>query len=127
MLKIPKMLILVGGHPKILPIPFHESTKSGRILSEILTRNNLDHQRILIIDLWRNRQEEEQGIISEYLKSSLSNDRDYIVISLGKHVYNCMQKAGIDCRYLPHPASRRRKDVFKLESGICDIVEMELV
>lgn len=78
------------------------------------------------MDLWKTDQEEKDGII--YI-NTLAEIRSAIisgckVIALGKHVYNSIKKAdlmlGQDVEYLPHPASRRKIDLERLENGLID-------
>lgn len=109
-------IILVGGHPKNYAYPFHEQTRSGQILRRILDRNHLIG-KFVIIDLWQTELEEAKGELSDFQIKFLKNKNNK-VIALGKWVYNCMKKYQIECEYLPHPASRRGKDIEKLEVGL---------
>lgn len=111
-------LLLVGGYPKGHAEPFHPDTVSGSRLHKWIEKYNLD---VILYDLWNDREQEVEGELSE---ANLLFVRQFIwmngdnVIALGQHVYKCMTKAGLKCKYLPHPASRSKTALFTLLEGL---------
>ena len=115
---MPKLL-LIGGYPKGFRRPFHPSTKSGKILHDILKRNNIKAE---LIDLWNNKSEEKKGsVLPKKIDAILGyKDNGFTIIALGKYVHNCISRQMKSCtiHYLPHPAARRSEHIRKLESGL---------
>ena len=114
---MPKLL-LIGGYPKGFAEPFHPATKSGRILRDILRRNNIEAE---FLDLWNNENEEKKSEIrsNKIVEILEFKENGFEIIALGKHVHNCISRqSNIPIRYLPHPASRKTKDRRKLEAGL---------
>lgn len=112
-------LLLIGGYPKGFTESFHPATKSGRILRDILKRNNIEAK---LLDLWNTESEEKKGHIqpNKIIEVLGYKDKGFTIIALGKHVHNCISKQfkNIPIQYLPHPASRRIEDLHKLEIGL---------
>lgn len=110
-------LLLIGGYPKGYSKPFDERTLSGKRLRAILRRNNLNP---IIIDLWKNELQEKKGEIpiSTYWTVEDYIRMGYRVIALGKWVFKCLNNHFYEVEYLPHPASRRKIDLEKLERGL---------
>lgn len=110
-------IILVGGHPKGFDEPFHPKTASGRILRKIVQELKMSP---VFFDLWKNQQEEDSRIISEeIIKKLLKYEKSgYQIISLGRYIEKALSDNNINSYYLPHPASRDRKYVDILRSGL---------
>lgn len=111
-------LLLIGGFPKGHNIPFHPSTLSGKRLRKIVEKKN--GLNVKYYDLWNNEREEQDGQIS-YAKANEIGSYQFAgwrVIALGKHVWSCLKRHSIRAEYLPHPASRHKSDLQKLEDGL---------
>lgn len=110
-------LLLIGGYPKGYHVPFHPDTLSGKRLWKIL---NEYKGTIKLMDLWNNEREEQDGQVSYVVANEIGGHiwTGWRVIALGRHVWNCLQKHSVDVEYLPHPASRRKKDLQKLKRGL---------
>jgi len=110
-------MTIVGGYPKGHDIPFHPSTHSGRMLRTILDRIGRDP---VIIDLWKNAEEEKEGKLPDNMASMIGSCMDVggRIVCLGKHVYSVVSYAfdGMSAiEYAPHPASRNPKSLETLE------------
>lgn len=116
-------VLVVGDYPKRYRISLDPRVKSGRILLEIINRNNLDH-KILTMDLWKNEKEAKKGKLTDVAIMKLCEmERTCFIVGLGKYVHSCIQKEGMSCIYLPHPNSRKKSELFKLEQGLDDLCE----
>jgi hypothetical protein len=114
------MFILVGGHPKGFDEPFHNKTKSGKILRKILGEPN--NTNFMFFDLWNNQEDQDIGIVGDLVLSKLKKfikNKDKI-IALGRFTEKALCENNIECLYLPHPASRRVEDKIKLEKSLKD-------
>lgn len=114
------LMLLVGGYPKGHIIPFDFKTHSGRILRTMLDRIGRDP---VIIDLWNSAEEEKAGIVSEEKRAMIATclEVEGRVIALGKHVHERLRFYFANeerIEYLPHPASRRKASLEKLEAGL---------
>lgn len=110
-------ILLIGGYPKVYSLPSHPETKSGRRLETIRKKHNLCH--FTVFDLWQTREEAMEGHIkSEALETIKKCQKTYRVIALGIHVHRCLMMYGLNIEKLPHPASRRKKDIKELEDGL---------
>lgn len=112
-----KKIVLVGGYPKGYSIPFHPETRSGQILSKMC--QSLDIKPTLL-NLWRDKAGEANGSLSPSTRRKLRQylSRGFVVVALGRYQEGALTAHGIDCSYLPHPASRRTVDRQKLEDGL---------
>src|SRR5574337_1047335 len=111
-------LFLIGGFPKGYDTPFHPNTLSGKRLLTLKKKHNLWME---FLDLWDTDMEEKAGIISINKLATIEDaKKTHRVIALGKHVWKSIQKCGIEVEYLPHPASRRKIDLQRLERGLID-------
>jgi len=110
-------LALIGGNPKGYTKAFHPNTLSGRRLRSLLTKLNLDCK---LCDMTRNRNDLPSPQEIESLKEEL---KGYQVVFLGRFVERQLQKHFPDGVYLPHPASRRRMDLERLEEGLNTLLE----
>lgn len=118
-------LLLIGGFPKGYDTPFHPDTLSGKRLLKLKERHNLFME---FLDLWNTDKEEKEGIITlNKISSILGFSKTHRIIALGKHVWKCMMDVdefrGLDFEYLPHPASRRKKDLMALEMGLVKTID----
>lgn len=70
--------------------------------------------------MWDNEQQEKKGIIdqSDLKLINSAKDAGIIPIALGKWVHKKLASQGLQIQYLPHPASRRKKDREALENGL---------
>lgn len=116
------MLILIGGHPKGFEEPFHSKTKSGKILRKMIG----EPQKGLFsfFDLWENQDQQDLGIIDiEVVKKlKIFLNKKYKLIALGRFTEKALVLNKIECIYLPHPASRRQKDVLKLKKSLQELL-----
>ncbi|MEI6553510.1 MAG: hypothetical protein WCO09_02985 [bacterium] len=110
-------IVLIGGYPKGYKEPFHPKTTSGRILRKIVGELNIDP---IYFDLWSSKEEEDSRKLSNKTKKKLVEFEkgDFILISLGKYIEKVLIENKIKSRYLPHPASRDKKYVEILKSGL---------
>lgn len=118
------MLILIGGHPKGFGRPFHEKTKSGKILRKMIgepVENVFE-----FFDLWKNQDQQDFGVIDESVIKKLDKflKKNYVLIALGRFTEKALADNEIECIYLPHPASRRQKDVLKLKDNLQKLVSI---
>ncbi|MFA5652360.1 MAG: hypothetical protein WC933_03265 [Candidatus Paceibacterota bacterium] len=118
------MFILIGGHPKGFEEPFNKSTKSGKVLRKMIGEPTKDV--FCYFDLWENQGQQDSGIIDRIVINKLSNflEKDYTLIALGRFTEKSLGENKIDCTYLPHPASWRKKDVLKLKSSLKKLVSI---
>jgi len=112
-----KLLVLIGGNPEGYRSAFHEETHSGKVLRSILGRNHIE---AILYDLWSDSDEEREGYLSV---ENLQKINSYIfagqpVIALGRYQYNKLHSYFAAVQYLPHPGSRHRTDLQKLERGL---------
>lgn len=110
-------IVLIGGHPKGFDEPFDVRTRSGKILRKIT-----DELRIkpIFFDLWRNQAEMEAGkieyaVINRLIKFKKSK---HTLIALGRFTEIALRESEIECKYLPHPASRDAKYIKQLRDGL---------
>lgn len=110
-------LVLIGGYPKGFDEPFHIKTTSGRILRKIISE--LDFEPVYF-DLWNTKEEEDSRILDIKTKDKLRRLKSdgYTLISLGKYIEKVLVENGIECEYLPHPASRDKKYADILRTGL---------
>jgi len=112
------MLILIGGHPKGFEEPFHPKTKSGKILRKMIG----EPQKGLFsfFDLWENQEQQDLGIIDKEIvkKLNIFLKKKYKLVALGRFTEKALVENKVECIYLPHPASRRQKDIFSLEDSL---------
>lgn len=115
-------IVLIGGYPKGFSEPFHPKTTSGRILRKIVDELKINP---VYFDLWNNKQEEDSRKLSNKTKNNLLefNKNQYTLISLGRYIEKVLTDNNINSIYLPHPASRDKKYVELLKSGLNDIIK----
>ena len=118
-----KMLILIGGHPKGYEEPFHSKTKSGKILRKMIGEPRKGH--FGFFDLWENQDEQDLGIVDEKIIKELKNflKKKHKLIALGRFTEKALVENKIECIYLPHPASRRQKDILKLRNSLLKLLK----
>ena len=116
------MLILIGGHPKGFKEPFHPKTKSGNILRKMI--GEPAKGVFQFFDLWKNQKQQDKGKVDKLVIRKLNNyfKNNCKLIALGKFTEKALMENGIKCIYLPHPASRRQKDVLKLKNKLQKLV-----
>ena len=116
------MLILIGGHPKGFKRPFHEKTKSGKVLRKMI--GEPIEGVFEFFDLWENQEQQDLGIVSKSIieKLNIFLKKNYILIALGRFTEKALNENEINCTYLPHPASRRQKDILKLKNNLQKLV-----
>jgi len=110
-------IVLIGGNPKRYSIPFHPSTKSGRILRGILSKIGLSCE---LADMTSNIYDIPTSEEIEELKHRF---KDYQVIFLGRCVEYWLKEHFPEGTYLPHPASRRKIDLERLEYGLTSLLK----
>jgi hypothetical protein len=112
------MLILIGGHPKGFEEPFHSKTKSGRILRKMIGEPK--EGLFVFFDLWKNQEQQDLGIVDKKIIKELKIflKKNNKLIALGRFTEKALFENKIECIYLPHPASRRQKDVLKLSDSL---------
>ena len=112
------MLVLIGGHPKGFSEAFHEKTKSGKILRKMIGEP-VDGV-FCFFDLWKNQEEQESGVLNEMVLCDIRKflKKKYTLIALGRFTEKALVANNIKCLYLPHPASRRGKDLSKLKDSL---------
>lgn len=110
-------IVLIGGYPKGFNEPFHPKTTSGRILRKIVGELELKPS---YFDLWKNEQEECSRQLSAEIIIKLKEfeRKKYTLISLGRYIEKVLTDNKIKSHYLPHPASRDKKYVELLKSGL---------
>ena len=118
------MLILIGGYPKGFERPFHEKTKSGKILRKMIGEPVKDVFEYF--DLWENQEQQDLGVIDKMIIKKLNHflKNNYTLIALGRFTELALLENDIKCTYLPHPASRRQKDVLTLEDNLKKLVSI---
>jgi hypothetical protein len=113
-------IIVIGAHPKGYPYPFHQDTRSGKVLRKILNANRID---ATLLNLWNDREGMDIGIISKEKLSEISShhsDGRRIAV-VGRYMYDRLRKQiGPDTalHYLPHPSSRSKRYIETLERGL---------
>lgn len=120
MSNITNCIILVGGNPKGFDYPFHEKTLSGKRIRKLIDKHHLITQ---FVDLWGNEEEEAIGTVDPkgiYWLQQMVNE-GHKIIALGYKVFHTLENCNVPCRYLPHPASRRKVDLEKLEQGLQEL------
>ena len=105
-------VVLIGGNSKGYDRPFHPNTLSGQRIRAILKRNHLPFE---LENMTKNRSdkpsfEEKANLHMRY--------KDYKVVFLGRFVERELQSLFPEGEYLPHPASRRKQDLKRLEDGL---------
>lgn len=115
-------IALIGGYPKGFYEPFHIKTTSGRILRKIVNELRIEP---IYFDLWETKEEEDLGKLSTKTKRKLREFEKggYILISLGKYIEKVLIDNNIKSQYLPHPASRDKKYIDILKSGIKSVAD----
>ena len=116
MLKMNNKIVLIGGNPKGYDIPFHPSTKSGKILREMIEKTGICCE---IADMTINKNDIPTD---EEIKFLLTKFKDYQVIFLGRFVEKRLKRHFPNGIYLPHPASRRKIDLTILEAGLKSLI-----
>jgi len=115
-----KKIILIGGYPKGFAEPFHVKTRSGKILRKITDDLKISP---IFFDLWNNKKEENSRKLKLVTKKKLIKfiGKDYILVALGRYIEKVLVGKNISCFYLPHPASRDKKYIYALKSGLAKI------
>ena len=113
-------LIIIGGHPKGYPYPFHQDTRSGKVLRRILRTRGID---ATLLNLWNDQEEMDIGIISQKKLSEISShsDNGCEIVVVGRYMHSRLRKqirAGITLHYLPHPSARSKHHIKTLELGL---------
>ena len=110
-------IVLIGGYPKGYDEPFHIKTTSGRILRKIVDELKIDP---IYFDLWNSKEEEDSRKLSSKTKKKLIEfeQQNFVLISLGKYIEKVLSESNIKTHYLPHPASRDKKYINILRSGL---------
>jgi hypothetical protein len=110
------MIVLIGSHPKGFDEPFHPTTRSGKILRNIIGKN----PSYIFYDIWQNETEQKSGQISNDVLEKLNKfiASGYRLIALGRIVQNALASSNIPFECLPHPASRRKADQVSLRTGL---------
>lgn len=113
-------LLIIGGNPKGHQKAFSPKTRSGRILHGLLTR----HQILAdVMDLWKDAEQERIGDIRPRIIQEIEEKciQGYRVIVVGRYMHRQLTRQlrrPIAVHYLPHPASRTRRDRLRLENGL---------
>lgn len=116
-----KTICVIGGYPKGFSKPFHESTLSGKRLRRISEKHCIN---LLFFDVWKTLEEEKEGFVSNKTASYLNKKTKGLpTVALGTYVFSKIKKYISHAVYLPHPASRRKKDLKKLEHGLVLLAE----
>jgi len=110
-------IVLIGGYPKGFEEPFHIKTRSGRILHKIVDNLKI---KPTFFDLWKNIDEENARTLSNITTRTLRKlvANDYKLIALGRYIEKVLIKNKFVCVYLPHPASREKKFLTRLQNGL---------
>jgi len=107
-----KMLVLIGGNPKGFNEAFHPNTFSGKRLRRLLTELDLNCK---LCDMTKNTNDVPSPQEITKLKKELQGCK---IVFLGRFVERHLRKHFPDGVYLPHPASRRKTDLQRLEDGL---------
>lgn len=118
-------LLIVGGHPKGHPMAFSTKTRSGKILHRLLDKYDLHAE---LMDLWEDAEQEEAGSISVKVLHDIERRcvAGYRVIVVGRYMHYQLTRQlrkPVQVQYLPHPASRTRRDRLRLENGLANFAE----
>jgi hypothetical protein len=113
-------ILIIGGHPKGYRKAFSPKTRSGKILHGLLDRHGI---RAILMDLWKDEQQEKAGFISKHTLRKIHSKhvQGYRIIVVGRYMFNQLSRQlhrQFDIHYLPHPASRTRRDRLRLEAGL---------
>lgn len=115
-----QQIVLIGGHPNGLEYPFHETTRSGKIIRKLVEKLEIT-DKVIYFDIWRDQKEEDTGIIQDFAVSMKLHEficKNYILVALGVKVRKAMRYEEIDTVNLPHPTSRTRTLRLQLEKGL---------
>jgi len=116
-------IIIIGAHPKGYPYPFHQDTRSGKVLRKILRAHRID---ATLLNLWNNQEEMDIGMISQEKLSEISShscDGCKIVV-VGRYMYGRLRKQirpSTTLHYLPHPSSKSKHHIETLERGLVNL------
>lgn len=106
-------IVLIGGNPKGFDIPFHPSTRSGKILRDMIDKIELKCE---LVNMTINSDDVPTG---NELMSLYRKYKDFdVIVFLGRFVERECKWYFNKGVYLPHPASRRKKDLERLEKGL---------
>jgi hypothetical protein len=110
-------IVLVGGHPKGFDEPFHPKTKSGKTLRKITSDLNI---KPVFFDLWENQEQMDNGKVKNSVVNELNRfiKNDHTIIALGRFTEVALRENEIECKYLPHPASRDAKYLKQLRKEL---------
>jgi len=108
----PKPVVLIGGNPKGHSMPFDPETLSGNRLRQIVGKIGLECE---IVDMTENPNDVPSW---KEVRSLKKRFRNHQVVFLGHFVEKQLQSQFPSGIYLPHPASRRKTDLAKLEQGL---------
>lgn len=106
---------LIGGNPKGFLEPFDHSTLSGKRLRRLIAKLDLDCK---LCDMTRNTNDVPSPHEITNLKKELQG---YKIVFLGRFVERRLRRHFPQGIYLPHPASRRKTDLQRLENGLKSI------
>jgi len=112
-------VVLIGGNPKGHRIPFSSKTFSGRRLHKIIKKAGLTCE---IVDMTSNSNDVCSDEEKELLRKRFENCQ---VVFLGRFVERQLRDVFPNGVYLPHPASRRKKDLERLEEGLKKLKNMK--
>ena len=105
-------LVLIGGNPKGFLEPFDQTTLSGKRLRKLIATLDLDCR---LCDMTRNKNDVPSSQEIAKLKQELQG---YKIVFLGRFVERRLRKHFPQGKYLPHPASRRKSDLQRLQEGL---------
>jgi len=113
-------IIVIGGHPKGYSYPFHQDTRSGKVLRRILHTHGID---ATLLNLWNGQREMDIGIVSQEKLSEISSysGNGCKIVVVGKYMYDRLKKQiepGTTLYYLPHPSARSKHYIETLERGL---------
>ena len=76
--------------------------------------------------MWDNKEEEDSRKLKTTTKRKLSKflSNGCVLIALGRYIEKSVKDNGYECVYLPHPASRDKKYINVLKSGLLDIIKV---